>query len=138
MLYSQYIIGLVFLSILPLLFLVARCVAKRSRLLPWSIDDTLLVASLLLVYTVVAMLAVALIDRLSHGYRATGTNAELRRTLIILWLFRIPMGLSLGLTRTAISLFFIRTLYTKTYPKLRLTGTDGLGTALCKTSAHCR
>lgn len=48
MLLGKYIAGLVILSVLPLLFLLARCCAKRSRLLPWSIDDTLLVLALVL------------------------------------------------------------------------------------------
>ena len=43
---GPFIVGLVLLSVLPLLFLVARHLAKRSRQLPWSIDDTLLVLAL--------------------------------------------------------------------------------------------
>jgi hypothetical protein len=46
----------------------------------------------------------------------------------ILWLFRIPMAISMTLTRCAISIFFIRTLYTKIYPRLRHTGIYESGT----------
>jgi uncharacterized membrane protein YbhN (UPF0104 family) len=52
------IAGMVILSIIPLLFLVARFLAKRSKLLPWSFDDALLVLALLLLYSVVAMFIV--------------------------------------------------------------------------------
>jgi hypothetical protein len=43
--------------------------------------------------------------------------------LQILWFFQSPMAVELTLTRCAISLFFLRTFYTKTYPWLRRTGT---------------
>ncbi|KAL1792286.1 hypothetical protein ACET3X_008793 [Alternaria dauci] len=55
MLFGKYIAGLVILSVLPLLFLLARFCAKHSRRLPWTIDDTFLVLALLLLYVVVAM-----------------------------------------------------------------------------------
>ncbi|KAK1913329.1 hypothetical protein P3342_005265 [Pyrenophora teres f. teres] len=42
---------------------------------------------------------------------------------MILWLFRFPMAIGIALIRCAILIFFIRTLYTKTSPKLRRTGT---------------
>ena len=48
MLFGKYIAGLVILSVLPLLFLLARFCAKRSRLLPWTIDDTFLLLALVL------------------------------------------------------------------------------------------
>ncbi|CAG5155426.1 uncharacterized protein ALTATR162_LOCUS3656 [Alternaria atra] len=35
--------------------------------------------------------------------------ADLKQTLIILWLFRLPMAISIALTRCAILIFFIRT-----------------------------
>lgn len=68
----------------------------------------------------------------------TATMAELRRTLFvrprsssglhglrsqILWFFRSLMAVELALTRCAISIFFLRTLYTKTFPWLRRIGT---------------
>jgi hypothetical protein len=48
MLFGSYIAGLVILSVLPLLFLLARFCSKRSRPLPWTINDTLLVLALVL------------------------------------------------------------------------------------------
>lgn len=52
--------------------------------------------------------------------RITDTTADkLKRTLMVLWLFRIPMAVSLASTRCAISIFFIRTLYTRVFPWLR-------------------
>lgn len=42
----------------------------------------------------------------------------------MLWLYRIPMCLSMLATRCAISIFFIRTLYTKIFPRLRRIGTN--------------
>ena len=68
----------------------------------------------------------------------SATTARWKRTLIvgregsawmqcshlqILWLFPIPMATSLALTRCAISIFFIRTLYTRMCPWLRRVGT---------------
>jgi hypothetical protein len=46
MLYTSYVVGITVLAVLPLLFLIARLLAKRSQRTPWSIDDTLLVLSL--------------------------------------------------------------------------------------------
>lgn len=46
MLLAPYTAGAVVLTVLPLLFLISRCVAKRIKQLPWYIDDTLLVVSL--------------------------------------------------------------------------------------------
>jgi hypothetical protein len=46
MLYPSYLAGSIVLAILPLLFVVARQLLKRSRRLPWTLDDTLLVLSL--------------------------------------------------------------------------------------------
>jgi hypothetical protein len=46
MLFPSYAAGVSILTILPLLFLIARYVAKRTRRLPWYIDDTLLLFSL--------------------------------------------------------------------------------------------
>jgi hypothetical protein len=46
MLFDKYIAGLVVLSVLPTLFFLARYHAKRSKLLPWTIDDSLLVLAL--------------------------------------------------------------------------------------------
>jgi len=46
MLFGNYIAGLVILSVLPLLFILARFYSKRTRLLPWTIDDTFLVLAL--------------------------------------------------------------------------------------------
>jgi hypothetical protein len=46
MLVASYVAGAILLAILPLAFFVARHLAKRSKSLPWSIDDTLLVFSL--------------------------------------------------------------------------------------------
>jgi hypothetical protein len=40
----------------------------------------------------------------------------------VLWLFRIPMAMSLALTRCAIAIFFIRTLYTHAFLALRRIG----------------
>lgn len=40
----------------------------------------------------------------------------------ILWLFRLPMAIGLALARCAVSVFFIRTFFTKMYPWLRRTG----------------
>jgi hypothetical protein len=48
MLFGKYITGLVILSVLPLLFLLARFYSKRTRLLQWTIDDSLLVLALVL------------------------------------------------------------------------------------------
>jgi hypothetical protein len=41
-----YVVGITVLAVSPLLFLIARLLAKRSRHLPWSIDDILLLLSL--------------------------------------------------------------------------------------------
>jgi hypothetical protein len=46
MLYTSYVVGITVLAVSPLLFLITRLLAKRSRRLPWSIDDTLLVLAL--------------------------------------------------------------------------------------------
>lgn len=46
MLYPSYLASSLVLAILPLLFVVARQLLKRSRQLPWTLDDTLLVLSL--------------------------------------------------------------------------------------------
>jgi hypothetical protein len=46
MLYTSYVVGITILAVLPLLFFVARHLAKRSKRLPWSVDDTLLALSL--------------------------------------------------------------------------------------------
>lgn len=46
MILGSYLAGIVVLSVLPLLFLVARLLAKRSKRLPWTIDDVLLLLSL--------------------------------------------------------------------------------------------
>lgn len=46
MLFAAYVAGVVTLAILPLVFLIARHAAKRSKHLSWSIDDTLLVLAL--------------------------------------------------------------------------------------------
>jgi hypothetical protein len=71
---------------------------------------------------------------LAHQHIVTATMADLKRTLIvglcffhpgqslrmqILWLFRLPMAISIALTRCAILVFFVRTLFTKTYSWLR-------------------
>lgn len=40
----------------------------------------------------------------------------------IMWFFRSPMAIELTLTRCAISIFLLRTLYTRMYPWLRRTG----------------
>lgn len=40
----------------------------------------------------------------------------------MLWLFQIPMALSLTLTRCAITVFFMRTLFTHAFPWLRNIG----------------
>ncbi|KAH6841249.1 hypothetical protein B0T12DRAFT_255707 [Alternaria alternata] len=137
MLFGKYIAGLVILSVLPLLFLLARFCAKRSRLLPWTIDDTFLLLALvlpslvakasamsdhmhqLLQYVVMTMFIVSMAASLAHQHIVTATMADLKRTLIILWLFRLPMAISIALTRCAILVFFVRTLFTKTYSWLR-------------------
>ena len=46
MLLHSYIAGVVLLSILPQIFLIARIAAKRLKHLSWTIDDTLLVLAL--------------------------------------------------------------------------------------------
>jgi hypothetical protein len=46
MLFPSYVAAVTLLAVLPLLFFVARCVAKRLTNLSWSIDDTLLTLSL--------------------------------------------------------------------------------------------
>lgn len=46
MLLASYVAGAIILAILPLAFFIARHLAKRSKSLPWSVDDTLLVFSL--------------------------------------------------------------------------------------------
>jgi hypothetical protein len=48
MIFASYIVGSTVLAVLSLLFLLARHMAKRSKRLPWSIDDTLLLFSLVL------------------------------------------------------------------------------------------
>jgi hypothetical protein len=48
MILASYIVGSTLLAVLPLLFLLARYQAKHSQRLPWSIDDTLLLLSLVL------------------------------------------------------------------------------------------
>jgi hypothetical protein len=50
------------------------------------------------------------------------TPLSLYSTVQILWLFRIPMAVSLALTRCAITIFFIRTLFTRGFPWLRRIG----------------
>ncbi|KAF1917086.1 hypothetical protein BDU57DRAFT_255446 [Ampelomyces quisqualis] len=52
----------------------------------------------------------------------TATSARLRTTLIVLWLFRIPMAIGLALTRCAITIFFLQTLFTHAFPWLRRIG----------------
>jgi hypothetical protein len=46
MLYASYVVGITVLAVSPLLLLIARLLAKHSKRLPWSIDDTLLLLSL--------------------------------------------------------------------------------------------
>jgi hypothetical protein len=46
MLSGFYFAGVLILALLPLGFLVARYLAKRSKGASWTIDDTLLVLSL--------------------------------------------------------------------------------------------
>ncbi|KAF2848887.1 hypothetical protein T440DRAFT_149775 [Plenodomus tracheiphilus IPT5] len=69
------------------------------------------------------MFIVSMAARLVRQRITDTTMGELKRTLIVLWLFRIPMAVSLTLTRSAISIFFIRTLYTRVFPWLRYVGT---------------
>lgn len=46
MLIGSYLAGLVILSIVPLLFFIARYLAKRTKSQSWNIDDTLLLLAL--------------------------------------------------------------------------------------------
>jgi hypothetical protein len=46
MLIGFYVAGVLILALLPLGFLIARYLAKRGKGVPWTIDDTLLVLSL--------------------------------------------------------------------------------------------
>jgi fumarate reductase subunit D len=46
MLIASYVVAVSVLTLLPLLFLVARSSAKRMMRLAWSVDDTLLLLSL--------------------------------------------------------------------------------------------
>jgi 4-amino-4-deoxy-L-arabinose transferase-like glycosyltransferase len=66
MLSGAYITTIVVLSALPLLFLVARLLAKRSRLMPWTIDDILLVLALLFLFVVMAMFIFCKFDTLQR------------------------------------------------------------------------
>ncbi|KAH7075457.1 hypothetical protein BKA63DRAFT_297721 [Paraphoma chrysanthemicola] len=122
MLLASYLAGASVLAILPSVFFVARCLAKRSKRLPWATDDTLLVLSLFFLYLVVAAFFVAMVAGHVRHHIHAATVANLRITLMVLWLFRIPMAFSLALTRCAIAIFFIRTLYTRAYPWLRHIG----------------
>jgi len=54
---AGYVAALVILSLLPLLFSVARLAAKHFRRLPWAIDDTLLLLALVLQYLLSRKLA---------------------------------------------------------------------------------
>lgn len=46
MLFASYVVAVIVLALLSLLFLIARFSAKRTMRLPWTIDDTLLLLSL--------------------------------------------------------------------------------------------
>ena len=46
MLLGSYIAGIVLLLALPLVFVTARFVSKRSKVPSWTLDDTLLVLAL--------------------------------------------------------------------------------------------
>ncbi|KAF2829693.1 hypothetical protein CC86DRAFT_173347 [Ophiobolus disseminans] len=123
MLFASYVAGATILAVLPSAFLIARYIAKRAKRLPWTVDDTLLVLSLFCLYLVEAAFFVAMLAGHVRQHIYTATKANLRITLIVLWLFRIPMALSITLTRCAITIFFIRMLFTQTFPRLRQIGT---------------
>jgi hypothetical protein len=48
-----------------------------------------------------------------------------------MWFFRIPSAVSLNATRCAVMIFFLRTLYTKSFPRLR-----AIGTYCCKVISY--
>jgi len=84
--------------------------------------------------------AAAMAARLVRQRITDATVGQLKRTLIVryprirvarvltarqvLWLFRLPMAIGQALTRCAIAIFFIQTLYTKVFPWLRHFGTS--------------
>jgi len=144
MILASYLAGIAILSLLPLLFLAARLLAKRAKRQAWTVDDALLCIALFLLYVVVAMFIVGASSYfISYPFGSNPTNAaaamaarlvrqritdatvgQLKRTLIVLWLFRLPMAIGQALTRCAIAIFFIQTLYTKVFPWLRHFGTS--------------
>ncbi|KAH5129808.1 hypothetical protein HBH70_199540 [Parastagonospora nodorum] len=119
MLFASYVAPVIVLALLSLLFLIARYSTKRTMRLPWTSDDTLLLLSLICLYIVVALFLVAMVAGHVHEPIQTANKSGLQLTLMVLWLFRIPMALSLTLTRCAITVFFIRTLFTHGFPCLR-------------------
>ncbi|KAH7399060.1 hypothetical protein DE146DRAFT_521105 [Phaeosphaeria sp. MPI-PUGE-AT-0046c] len=83
MILASYLAGSIVLAILSLLFLVARHQCKRSKDLPWSVDDTLLVFSLMSLYLLVAIFSVTMSLGHIREHLTSAMTASLRMTLVV-------------------------------------------------------
>ncbi|CBX93279.1 predicted protein [Plenodomus lingam JN3] len=92
MLIGSYLAGLVILSIVPLLFFIARYLAKRTKSQSWNIDDTLLLLALVTKDTILSprlanasweAVPILMAARLVRQHITDPTLGRLERTLMV-------------------------------------------------------
>ncbi|PSN69061.1 hypothetical protein BS50DRAFT_632876 [Corynespora cassiicola Philippines] len=117
---TEFIASNVLLSALATAFVASRFISKRMKRLRPAVDDVLVVFALVYSPSMPTSNPPLTVDAGVLGHRMlSATPGEVERTLVLLWLLQFPYAAAMAAVQVSISLFCLRTFFTRMMPKLR-------------------